>query len=91
VSRVRRSGLTLAVAHPEKRSANTNSDRVRLLFRRRGDLAVSWRLDVDAVPTLIRILDGVEVARTAGWDRERWEHLTELDGLGPDLPVFKPG
>ncbi|MCH2439558.1 MAG: conjugal transfer protein TraF [Acidimicrobiales bacterium] len=54
-------------------------------------LAVSWHLDVDAVPTLIRILDGVEVARTAGWDRERWEHLTELDGLGPDLPVFKPG
>jgi thiol-disulfide isomerase/thioredoxin len=55
------------------------------------DLAVSWHLDVDAVPTLIRILDGVEVARTAGWDLERLEHLTDLDGLGPDLPVFKPG
>ena len=55
------------------------------------DLAVSWHLDVEAVPTLIRILDGEEIARTAGWDRQKWEQLTELDGLGPDLPVFKPG
>ena len=55
------------------------------------DLAVSWHLNVDSVPTLIRILDGEEVARTVGWNRERWEQLTELEGLGPDLPVFKPG
>ena len=55
------------------------------------DLAVSWHLNVDSVPTLIRILDGEEVARTVGWNRERWEQLTELEGLGPDLPAFKPG
>ena len=55
------------------------------------DLAVSWHLDIETVPTLLQIVDGEEVGRTAGWDRDRWEQLTELDHLGPDLPVFKPG
>ena len=55
------------------------------------DLAVSWHLDIEAVPTLLQIVDGEEVGRTAGWDRGRWEQLTELDHLGPDLPGFKPG
>ena len=55
------------------------------------DLAVSWHLDIEAVPTLLQIMDGEEIGRTAGWDRDRWEKLTELDRLGPDLPAFKPG
>ena len=55
------------------------------------DLAVSWHLDIETVPTLLQIVDGEEVGRTAGWDRDRWEQLTELDHLGPALPVFKPG
>ena len=48
------------------------------------DLSVSWHLDLDSVPTLLRIEDGVETARTAGWDRGRWEDLTKVDNLGPD-------
>jgi len=55
------------------------------------DLSASWHLDLEAVPTLLRIADGAEVERTEGWDRDRWEALTGVDGLGPDLPVFKPG
>jgi hypothetical protein len=55
------------------------------------DLAVSWGLDLDAVPTLLRIEGGVETARTTGWDRDRWEEFTGVNDLGPDLPPFKPG
>ena len=55
------------------------------------DLSASWHLDLEAVPTLLHIADGAEVERTEGWDRDRWEALTGVDGLGPDLPVFKPG
>ncbi len=55
------------------------------------DLVASWQIDLDAVPTLVRRVDGVEVARTIGWDRYNWEELTGITGLGDGLPVFKPG
>jgi hypothetical protein len=55
------------------------------------DLAVSWHHDIETVPTLIRVVDGVEVARIVGWSREQWEAFTGIDGLGPDLPAFRPG
>ncbi len=31
------------------------------------DLAVSWHHDIETVPTLMRVEDGVEVERTVGW------------------------
>ena len=55
------------------------------------DLAVSWHHDIEAVPTLLTVVDGVETARTVGWSREDWESLTGEDGLGPDLPEWRPG
>jgi len=55
------------------------------------DLAVSWHHDVEAVPTLIRVVDGVEVERITGWERGAWESITGVAGLGRDLPDFKPG
>jgi thiol-disulfide isomerase/thioredoxin len=55
------------------------------------DLSVSWNLDLDAVPTLLRFKDGREVDRTTGWLRGAWEDLTGRNGLGPGLPDFKPG
>ncbi|MFN3258485.1 MAG: thioredoxin family protein [Ilumatobacter sp.] len=55
------------------------------------DLALSWHHDIETVPTLIRVEDGVEVDRTVGWSRAAWEALTGIDGLGPDLPVMRPG
>ena len=55
------------------------------------DLSASWHLDLEAVPTLLRIADGAEIGRAEGWDRDRWEAVAGVDGLGPDLPPFKPG
>ena len=55
------------------------------------DLSVSWHLSLDAVPTLLRVEGGFEVARTTGWDRDAWQELAGRTGLGPDLPDFKPG
>jgi len=55
------------------------------------DLAFSWHHDLDTVPTLLRFADGAEVGRTAGWDRAAWEQFTGVDGLGTDLPDWRPG
>ena len=55
------------------------------------DLAVSWHHEIETVPTVIRVVNGVEVARTVGWSRAEWESVTGVAGLGPDLPVMRPG
>ncbi len=55
------------------------------------ELEVSFRFDIEAVPTLIKLKDGNEVARTYGWHRSEWEGLTEQQNLGPDLPEQRPG
>jgi hypothetical protein len=55
------------------------------------DLEVSWRNDIDTVPTLLRVERGTEVGRTVGWCRARWEELIGLTGLGPGLPEQRPG
>jgi hypothetical protein len=55
------------------------------------DLAVSWHHQIEAVPTLIRVVDGVEAARTVGWSRDNWQALTGQDELGTDLPDWQPG
>ncbi|HUF96505.1 MAG TPA: thioredoxin family protein [Ilumatobacter sp.] len=55
------------------------------------DLGVSWHLEIETVPTLIRVVDGVEVARTVGWRRDQWHEVSGTDELGPELPAFRPG
>ena len=55
------------------------------------DLAVSWHHDIETVPTVIVVRNGVEVERTVGWMRPEWERLTGVDGLGEGLPVMRPG
>ena len=55
------------------------------------DLSVSWHHDIETVPTLIKVTGGIEVDRAIGWSRERWEALTGVSGLGPDLPAVRPG
>jgi hypothetical protein len=55
------------------------------------ELEHSYRLDVDVVPTLIRIRDGAETGRTHGWDRADWEALAGTQGLGAGLPASRPG
>lgn len=55
------------------------------------DLAVSYALEIEAVPTLLRVEEGRVVGRVAGWMRTEWEALTGVRGLGPDLPEYRPG
>ncbi len=55
------------------------------------DLAVSWHHQIETVPTVIRVVGGVEAERTVGWSRSEWERVTGIDGLGPDLPAMRPG
>ena len=55
------------------------------------DLSVSWHYDIETVPTLLRIENGVEVDRTFGWSKDAWQKLTGIADLGADLPVMRPG
>ncbi|MFP8873209.1 MAG: thioredoxin, partial [Myxococcota bacterium] len=55
------------------------------------DLAVSWHHDIEAVPTLLRVEDGVEIERVLGWHREEWEGVSGVGGLGKGLPEQRPG
>jgi len=54
-------------------------------------LATSFRYDIDTVPTLIRLKDGREDARTVGWRRSEWQAITGIPALGEDLPPHRPG
>ncbi len=47
----------------------------------------SWELDIEIVPTLIRVSDG---ARTEGWIRAEWASLTGLT-FDEALPSHRPG
>ncbi len=55
------------------------------------ELEHSYHLNVEIVPTLIRMEGGRETARTYGWDRAEWERVSGQGGLGPDLPEMRPG
>ncbi len=55
------------------------------------DLSVSWHHDIEVVPTLIKVVNGVEVERTIGWVRDEWRRITGIDDLGDELPPFRPG
>src|SRR5439155_12046457 len=55
------------------------------------DLVVSWHHRIETVPTLLRIEDGVEVARAEGWSRSEWEALVGVSPLGAELPARRPG
>ncbi len=55
------------------------------------NLSISWHHEIETVPTVIKVVNGAEVERTVGWSRAAWEEITGIDGLGPDLPVMRPG
>ena len=54
-------------------------------------LEVSWHHGIEAVPTLLRVEQGVEQQRVLGWHRAEWEALTGASDLGPGLPDQRPG
>jgi hypothetical protein len=51
----------------------------------------SFRLNIEAVPTLIRFKDGREVERTVGWERKEWMRLAGAAAEGKGLPAWQPG
>src|SRR5262245_13026936 len=55
------------------------------------ELIVSWHHRIETVPTLLKIENGVEVARTEGWSRSDWEMVAGMSPLGADLPARRPG
>jgi hypothetical protein len=55
------------------------------------NLQQSWRLNIETVPTVIRMQGDREIERTVGWDRGEWLRLFELGELGEGLPDFRPG
>jgi hypothetical protein len=55
------------------------------------DLKMSWDMNIETVPTVLRFEKGREVGRAVGWHREEWEAITRVKGLGSDLPVQRPG
>jgi hypothetical protein len=54
-------------------------------------LELSFALDLDTVPTVLRVEQGREVARIVGWSRNEWETFTGRRGLGHGLPPHRPG
>jgi hypothetical protein len=55
------------------------------------DLAVSYHHEIETVPTVMRVVNGVEAERTVGWSRDDWQRVTGVDQLGSDLPDMRPG
>ena len=55
------------------------------------ELETSYRLNIETVPTLIKVEGGREQARVVGWERDEWRALTGLPTLGSELPGYRPG
>ena len=55
------------------------------------ELAAAFKHRIEIVPTLIRFENGVEVARTEGWDAAEWRRITGIADLGEGLPALRPG
>lgn len=55
------------------------------------DLALSWHHDIETVPTVLKVVDGRPTDRIEGWKRDEWESFTGVDGLGAELPDWRPG
>ena len=51
----------------------------------------SYRLNIETVPTLVRIEAGRETARAVGWQREEWQAVAGVERLGEGLPAYQPG
>lgn len=55
------------------------------------ELELSYRLDIEVAPTLLRFENGRELDRLIGWQRDAWRAMTGLPSLGENLPAFGPG
>lgn len=89
LSQLHDTGATLTVYTQDDPSFPDGIDGIDAIHD--ADLAVSWHHEIETVPTVMRVSNGVEVARTVGWSRAEWESITGVTGLGSDLPVMRPG
>ncbi len=55
------------------------------------DLEISYRLEVEAVPTLFKIEQGEVLDRRVGWNRQEWRDFTGVESLGLEMPEYRPG
>lgn len=55
------------------------------------DLAVSYRLGIRTVPSLVALRQGEAVTCREGWNRDEWEETTGVAPLGVGLPRSRPG
>ncbi len=55
------------------------------------ELAYSYQLNIEVVPSLLRVENGREINRIIGWDRKEWQKFTGIADLGQDLPEQRPG
>lgn len=55
------------------------------------ELAYSFHLNIEVVPTLIKVAKGREMGRIIGWDRGEWSRFTGINDLGQGLPKQRPG
>ncbi|MDA1101723.1 MAG: thioredoxin family protein [Proteobacteria bacterium] len=55
------------------------------------ELEASFRLEIETVPTLLRMAGGREVGRLVGWERGEWREFTGIADLGGGLPGYRPG
>jgi len=54
-------------------------------------LEKSFRLDIEIVPTLIKMVNGREQSRIIGWNKSQWRTLTNMPQLGESMPIHRPG
>jgi hypothetical protein len=54
-------------------------------------LRFSWHNDIETVPTLLRVENGVETDRIVGWRRDQWEAFTGTANLATTTTDYMPG
>ena len=55
------------------------------------ELETSFNLEIETVPTVVRMENGVETGRVVGWVRAEWRDFTGIPDLGEELQGFRPG
>lgn len=58
-----------------------------------GDLGISFALEIETVPTLVRVVNGTATDRTVGWSHDSWSAYlgSSTRERFADLPEHRPG
>jgi hypothetical protein len=55
------------------------------------ELTVSYNAEIEIVPTMLIMRDGLEQERIVGWNKDDWRRASGLADLAADLPEHRPG